>query len=246
MFDDRYLSKIVAELNSKGPAGDGLRQLVAEWQRAPSLRSMLRSKSMKFQSACSRAWTVLWTSSDQDGRSDFMLQRGHIPREFLPPLPKTIPRLSAGAEDKAIHFFVALTLHPNQEKLAGPCERCGKYYLMKTRRRRIYCSKICGTRTTAGVCNNDRIRRERADKLKRAIAALKDLDPKSTDWKHSVSKLRPNISSKFLTRAVGEGARLAGTTQRARNANARDALELLGTLLTELNRPRRSSGNGKP
>jgi len=79
-----------------------------------------------------------------------------------------------------------------------------------------------------------------------AITALKDLDPISKNWKHSVSELHSDISPKFLTRAVGEGARLAGTTQLARNAKAKDAGELLRTLLTELNRPRRSSGLGKP
>lgn len=50
-----------------------------------------------------------------------------------------------GPEDVALRLFRQLVLHPECEKLRGPCPTCGKYFLKKTRHWAKYCSRDCGS-----------------------------------------------------------------------------------------------------
>jgi hypothetical protein len=96
--------------------------------------------------------------------------------------------------------------NPVCEKLAGPCARCGNYFIKKRASQNVYCSRRCGNQATAVARNRERIEEERNDKLLRARAALRDWRSATTreDWKHWVAK-RSGVDQRFLTRAANLG-----------------------------------------
>jgi hypothetical protein len=106
----------------------------------------------------------------------------------------------------ALLFHVG-TLNPEWDKLAGPCARCGRYYLKNRASQKVYCSRKCGNAATATVRTREQRQDSHADKLRRAQAAIQRWSTARTkdDWKVFVSKHEPEISPKFLTRAVNKG-----------------------------------------
>ena len=121
----------------------------------------------------------------------------------LCPLPGRTPY------EEALRFFVWLITNPVCDKLAGPCARCGNYYIRGSAANKLYCSRSCGTRATALAATRKRRDEDRADKLRRAAEEIRkwELKPptkKEGYWKAVVSK-RGDISVKFLTRAVNNG-----------------------------------------
>jgi hypothetical protein len=110
-------------------------------------------------------------------------------------------------ERYAALLFHVWTLNPEWDKLAGPCARCGRYYLKKRASQKVYCSRRCGNATTAVARTRERLAREHADKLRRSQAAMQKWTTTRTkdDWKVFVSKREPDITPKFLTRAVNKG-----------------------------------------
>lgn len=121
------------------------------------------------------------------------------------------PGLTAGQVDRmrperyaALLFHVG-TLNPEWNKLAGPCARCGNYYLKKRESQKVYCSRRCGNAATAVARTRQRIAAERKDKIDRAKAALKRLKgtKRRQGWKLLVSK-KTGIDLRFLTRNFSE------------------------------------------
>ncbi len=108
---------------------------------------------------------------------------------------------------EAIRFFLLLITNPYANKLAGPCARCGNYYLKKRVSQKIYCSRRCGNATTATVRTREQRIQTHADKLGRSRAAIQKWATTRTklDWKQWVSRRERDITSKFLTRAVNKG-----------------------------------------
>jgi len=109
--------------------------------------------------------------------------------------------------EEATRFFLLLITNPYANKLAGPCARCGNYYLKKRASQKVYCSRRCGNATTATNRTREQRRAERANKLHRAAKAAEKWATASTnlDWRQWVSRKEPDMSTKFLTRAVNKG-----------------------------------------
>lgn len=133
------------------------------------------------------------------------------------------PELTPGQVDRmdseryaALLFYVG-TLNPQWDKLAGPCARCGNYYIKKRESQKVYCSRRCGNAATAVARTRERIARERGDKLLRAKAAIKKWGSASTrqDWKHWVSQ-KTGIDLRFLTRNFTETGGLKPSKRRKR------------------------------
>jgi hypothetical protein len=105
----------------------------------------------------------------------------------------------------ALLFHVG-TLNPEWDKLAGPCARCGRYYIKRRASQKVYCSRRCGNAATAVERTRERIKAERKDKLDRAKTALKKWTRATTqlDWKSWVAQ-KTKIDPRFLTRAVHKG-----------------------------------------
>jgi hypothetical protein len=110
-------------------------------------------------------------------------------------------------EVEAFVLFHQLTVNPQCERLAGPCARCGNYYIKKRASQKVYCSRRCGNAATAVVRTRERVAAEHEDKMRRAAdAARKWSSARSNlDWKLWVSSKEPDITPKFLTRAVNRG-----------------------------------------
>ncbi len=119
----------------------------------------------------------------------------------------------------ALLFHVG-TLNPEWDKLAGPCARCGNYYIKKRDSQKVYCSRECGNAATAVVRTRERLDKEHADKLSRAKAAAQKWAKEwrqgrtRRDWKQRVNEIEPDITPKFLTRAVNKGELKAPTKGR--------------------------------
>jgi hypothetical protein len=117
------------------------------------------------------------------------------------------PELTPGQVDQmrperfaALLFHVG-TLNPEWDKLAGPCARCGNYYIKKRASQDVYCSRRCGNAATAVTRTRERIKAEHDDKMNRAKAAIREWRRAKTqqDWKRWVSQ-KTGIDLRFLTR----------------------------------------------
>jgi hypothetical protein len=109
--------------------------------------------------------------------------------------------------EEALRLFIELLLNPDCDKLAGPCCRCDNYYIRRSVRNKVYCSRSCGTRATALSATKRRRDEERSHKLYEAARLSQRWISSRTklDWKQWVSHNNPEISPKFLTRAVNSG-----------------------------------------
>jgi hypothetical protein len=109
--------------------------------------------------------------------------------------------------DEALRWFIELLLNPDCVKLAGPCPRCDNYYIRRSARNKVYCSRSCGTSATAIAATRKRRHQEHADKLLRADQAGREWvrSHMKKDWKSWVSRRHPDISVKFMTRSVNSG-----------------------------------------
>jgi hypothetical protein len=79
---------------------------------------------------------------------------------------------NAEPSDVALRLFRQLTLHPECEKLCGPCPTCGLYFLKQTRHFAKYCSRKCGSNTTARTATQKRNDTLHAELLRLSREAL--------------------------------------------------------------------------
>lgn len=195
-----------------------LRRLVDSWQRSgPSLTKMLEEEKpgvpaigdpfpSSLSESINRSCRLKWVPTDSgNARLAFEVEPSRIP---YPQGSSLYRRTTAEVKRKAraIGLFALLTLNPEWDKLAGPCARCGNYFIRRRASQKVYCSRTCGNAATAAVRTRERLDIERADKLKRAQAAIAkwSLTHSKDDWKFFVSK-REGITAKFLTRAANKG-----------------------------------------
>lgn len=106
--------------------------------------------------------------------------------------------------DEAVRMFTLLITNPMCEKIAGPCSRCGTYYIKKRASQKVYCSRRCGNTATATATARERRIAGHMDKLRRAAEAAGKWRTARTklEWKQWVSQKEVDITPKFLTRAV--------------------------------------------
>jgi hypothetical protein len=190
----RDLEQICDALNSKTREETvELRRLVAAWfASGPNLRKMLHSDFVVWR-AVQNSWASRYLPT-KTGRANIVL------------FPKGPPPDKESAEDEARLLFAALTLNPQCNLLAGPCARCGAYYIKKTQRQKVYCSQRCGSAATALPAVRKKRADEHARKITLARAVLSRWKPTSDEqsWKERVSK-RTGLSVKWLSRAANRG-----------------------------------------
>jgi hypothetical protein len=168
-----------------------LRSLVEEWQACgQSLRKMIQ-KDCARAAALQRGWVAFFGA---DGK--FLIGR------------------DAGTQDTsprgvAIDAFVALMNDPDRLLLGGPCERCSGYYRKKRNSQKRFCGRNCAHLASATKANQERLQRERKEKLARAgvqIEKWQALKRKpDVGWKQWVAAAIPELTVCFLTRAVNTG-----------------------------------------
>jgi hypothetical protein len=172
-----------------------LRNIVhAWWKSGPNLQKF-RLTNPKVSTDADSFWSripveLYWGDS---GKADF--------------LHTVLDEPGSTPYEEAIRFFLLLITNPYANKLAGPCARCGNYYLKKRVSQKVYCSRRCGNVTTATVRTREQRTQNHADKLRRSRAAIQKWTRTRTklDWKQWVSRRELDITRKFLTRAVNRG-----------------------------------------
>jgi len=169
-----------------------LDRLIKLWMNSgPNLRKMFR----KYPELAQRART---------GRTVFYpLPSG---RGYLEWVPIVNERAAPSPEDQALEYFMALITNSQWEMLGGPCQRCKDYFLKKTRRQRVYCSRTCGSRVTAGQAVNRHRQQQRAKKIviaQRAIGKYSEHKRREA-WKEWVSN-QTGCTKRWITRAVNKG-----------------------------------------
>jgi hypothetical protein len=211
-LDRGDLGHIVDVLNEKGNGqptfyAEALIRLIERLKEYGGNLKKMTNDDPGLAKAMTEACVALWTP-DSTGGAHLVLQQS-TKIQALSPMPKTQEEAEERAELIAALLFYVGTLNPEWDKLAGPCKwkHCGKYFLLKGNRRTAYCSRRCCQLDAASRCRQKCLQREHADKLQRAEEAARRWRTARTkdDWKASVSKQEPDITPKFLTRAVNKG-----------------------------------------
>ena len=110
------------------------------------------------------------------------------------------------AWDFAVQHFIWLISNPEHQKFAGPCARCGHYYVKKRASQKVYCSRTCGNAATAVARTRekwDEKHRKRLERAKNAMerwSGLKTTEPFQA-WAERHYK---GLTKKFLTRAINK------------------------------------------
>lgn len=206
-LDRRDLEHIVEVLNEKGNGrptayAEALVQLVERLKGCDGNLKKMMDDDPELErvvtTVCGGCWRLTAT-----GRAHMVLQPSWE-QILLSSEPGQM--VTARPERMAALLFHVGTLNPEWDKLAGPCARCGRYYLKKRASQKIYCSRRCGNAATAVARTRERIAAERKDKLKRAKAAIRKWRSATTqqDWKSWVEQTT-KIDPRFLTRAVHKG-----------------------------------------
>ena len=138
-------------------------------------------------------------------KGKFYLQLTNSGRPLLIPCPETGSTHAQG-------IFLQFILHPSCEQLAGPCRRCGNYFLKKKRNHQIYCSRKCLAATTAVSATKKSRDEARIETLARINEAIRDWRQSNSrqSWQGFTisqisNKYRQIITTKLLTRWVNQG-----------------------------------------
>lgn len=219
-----HLERFCELLNSTEHLGlrDHLRQLVEVWQDSgPNLKKMMSGTvemmsetiSYTFSSAyeiVKSLFTTSWAPT-RWGRANLYVVTNDTELERLfggeriyrnmPDGTRTlIPAVESWVE------FGFFTLNPYCEEVAGPCARCGNYYVKKRKSQKVYCSRRCGNAATAVVRTAKKINAERDEKMVRAKALIRKWNTLRSRsglvWKVWLKEHDPSITDKFVTRRV--------------------------------------------
>jgi hypothetical protein len=186
-----------------------LRELVAAWQDSgPNLKKMTRDPSLLDIRVFGFAMRTIWNPTD-GGRAELLLLPDYLTLERLLGEERVWQKGPDGKpqpmpEAESLTLFHLLTVIPECDKLAGPCARCGNYYIKKRASQKVYCSRRCGQAATAVARTSERLKGEHKDKMRRARAVIKEWNALKTrpalEWKEWLKKREPDISEKFVTR----------------------------------------------
>ena len=179
-----------------------LRSLVERWKKSgPNLRRLFAQEPELEHRTMH--WEMLFYATDTGrGYLDSSPVRSHI---------------SLSPEDRALKDFMALITNPQWDSLGGPCRRCGNYYLKKTKRQNVYCSRVCSSGETAVSATRKWREREQAKKIDIAQKATAEWSEKKRrlGWKEWVSN-ETGYSVRWISRAVNN------ETLQSPNENPKD------------------------
>jgi hypothetical protein len=174
------------------PFKQALRKLVKEWQDSGPNMELLIERNPSLWEKIKRVTIELKSTSTGGVR----VEPGAIPQE------KSLPRF-----DLLVHaFFLLLIMNPYWNRLGGPCARCDNYYVKKTNRQKVYCSKHCGLMETSINANRKRRSRLHIEKVEKARIVIAKWETTRTkrNWKTWVSE-KTGFTINWLTRAVARG-----------------------------------------
>ena len=133
------------------PTQTELYRLIVAWRASgPNVTKLFENE----KDLAIAAWNV---------QSSLIATRGPCAKLICTPAPQNMrpdePRFIA------FGLFLSFLLNPFNERLGGPCTRCGEYYVKKNNRKASsYCSPKCGSRFTSQLTNR---RNRQAEREKR-------------------------------------------------------------------------------
>lgn len=171
-----------------------LKRLISQWLECDQNLSKLFRRSPILAHNCGNGKTFLMPNRD-----------GNPQLAWSPVLSDgiTIP-----VERAALTHFVQFIVNPLAPTLGGPCARCGNFYEKKTKRQKTYCSRNCGSASTALLATRKRRGEAKLEKIQRAQKEIWkwDMARPPQPWKKWVSARTANeITVKWLTRAARDG-----------------------------------------
>jgi len=195
-----------------------LRGLVKAWQDSgPNLTKMMSAANGLLHPEAieyiENIFTVLWNPTS-GGRARLMVFPDYAQLEKLIGWERIFTEKPDGTrtlkpEAEALEKFGFFTLNPHCEELAGPCARCGNYYVKKRATQKVYCSRRCGNASTAVVRTAAKVKAERDEKMVRAKALIRKWNAlkgrSGFVWKVWLKEQEPSITDKFVTRRVNTG-----------------------------------------
>lgn len=179
-----------------------LRKLVERWfETGPDLRIMLRDHP-ELSQRLKQGETTFYPSSSG---------RGYL--EWRPVISGSS---GMGPSRSALEYFLMLITNPLWELLGGPCHRCGDYFLRKTKRQKVYCSRTCSSGQTAASTMKKKRAAERDAKIRKAQASVAEWSKRKrrVAWKKWV-EAETGLTIFWLTRAVNSGWIKAPETEEA-------------------------------
>jgi hypothetical protein len=205
LIDDpeSWFGAILIALNSESPIRRSeMRRLFEAWRSSgPDVQKLLRSNP--------ELRKYLWGENGQPMWRAHPMPIGTGIRITIEAYATTRPmNREEFLQDEARLMFMHFLMNPLRDQILGPCARknCGRYFRRRRKSDTKYCSRECA-QLQAGANSADRRREtERKEKLKRANQSIKRWVRTRTnlDWKTFVHQEEPDITPKFLTRAVTE------------------------------------------
>jgi len=187
--DQAALQSFVDELHSRSPNFE-LRSLIgrhiSDWFKLGRVTNRLFSKYPDLEKISIQTY-VRGTNSP------------HAEAIYTPYTESSEPMIKAQIR------FLNFLLNPHNEYFGGPCRKCNRYFIGKTRRRkRVYCSQACGRTVSSRQATKQKrelVRTELVKKIEEEIAGM-DFSP---DWKRRIVKRCPEITLHIITRALNAG-----------------------------------------
>jgi hypothetical protein len=177
-------------------------RLVTAWQESgPNLQAMMAA-DFELWREVQDAWEAKWLPTNTGGAMIAL----------FPSLSASKMRLGRDGEKtpegEALLLFYTLTLGFWEKLCDRPCARCGKYYIKTRRDQKSYCGQRCGSLASAKASTRKRLDENHREKLERAKTAIQKWDASkirpAADWKQWAHKREPDITPKWLTRAVNK------------------------------------------
>lgn len=169
-----------------------LRRLVKSWMASgPNLNKMFKQEP-ELGLRTKQVQASFWPTPSGRGYLDGLV----VSSETKPSSPK----------DDALREFMTLITNPYWEILGGPCARCKDYYVKKTKRQKIYCSRTCSSRATAIPAVRQKRKQEQDEKIRCAQKYIVEWGNKKrrSEWKRWVS-VETGYSIQWLSRAINNG-----------------------------------------
>lgn len=171
-----------------------LKSLIAQWMACGQNLNKLFRRNQGLIQNCT------------NGRTLLIPNRDGVPQLAWSPVLKD--DIKNPVERAALTHFAQLLVNPLALILGGPCARCGNFYAKKTMRQKTYCSRNCGSSSTALLATRKRRDEAKLEKIRRAEKEIRKwtLARSREPWKKWISARTANqITVKWLTRAVHDG-----------------------------------------
>jgi hypothetical protein len=201
---ERALAVLNGDATQLAAAREPLKMLVTDWDNAKrNLEHMVKShwntygRELKRKLPDALRLNIAWdraATSVIDAPAILRAKLGHrLSNEDHQRLP--------------LEAFALLVIDARWSRFGGPCDRCGRYYIKKRLDQKRYCGRRCAHLASAVRSTRKRLDAEKQEKLRRAIQAAKSWETTRTQlgWKDWVHQKEPDITPKFLTRAVNNG-----------------------------------------